>query len=87
VIFGAHEGSKATIDTFSSHGISFKYICDNDIDKIGVYKFSHLVFDPEKLFRKKEDFIVLLTNTHKQNILKQLSKFNNIKSVYSIYDN
>ena len=59
------------------------YICDNDINKHGKEVESYIIHNPEILFNQDEEFIVIITSSFIDEIKSQLSKYPNIKAVYS----
>ena len=83
VFFGVSNLFQRLIYDFLRCDIYPDYICDNDIKKHGKEVESYIIHNPEILFNKNEEFIVIITSSFIDEIKSQLAKYPNIKEVYS----
>ena len=83
VFFGVSNLFQRLIYDFLRCDIYPDYICDNDIKKHGKEVESYIIHNPEILFNQDEEFIVIITSSFIYEIKSQLSKYPNIKAVYS----
>ncbi|AYJ79300.1 hypothetical protein AN286_03805 [Aliarcobacter cryaerophilus ATCC 43158] len=83
VFFGVSNLFNNILNEFSRCNVFPNYICDNDINKHGKEVESYIIYNPEILFNKNEEFIVIITSSFIDEIKSQLNKYPNIKAVYS----
>lgn len=86
VFFGASSALEKKWDELIEYDFKPNYISDNDKNKQGSFFKGNLIYEPEKLFSKKETFIVVITSSYVNEIKEQLQKYNNIVNIYTLKD-
>jgi hypothetical protein len=85
IYFGTSETLNYLIGFLKHNNIEPDFLSDNNHLKWGEYIFKIEVISPYTIVTMKENFDVLITSIFVQEITEQLSKFSNIKNIYSIY--
>ncbi|XOB62006.1 glycosyltransferase [Campylobacterota bacterium DY0563] len=83
VFFGASKALEEEWEALLEHKVMPDFICDNDKKKYGLQFKDIFIQEPESLFSKKENFIVIITSSYIKEITKQLKKYKNIIRIYN----